>query len=189
MEESFFSSFPQKDSIDKNKKTNLTCLFPFTMLDVDADVASLSAEIKRLGKLGPDGKTVVKYGVLFRETGDVCASIVFYSFFCFFSLLSFSTSSLFRLTLTSFSSQNLKTPVEALMGTLRAAKKRSVVDFQGQLLLQGVHDDVDVILLPEAGAVAAAAAVAEAEGEKKEAEEPAAVAAPAVAAAAAVVAP
>ena len=75
------------------------------------------------------------------------------------------------------------------MGTLRAAKKRSVVDFQGQLLLQGVHDDVDVILLPEAGAVAAAAAVAEAEGEKKEAEEPAAVAAPAVAAAAAVVAP
>lgn len=75
------------------------------------------------------------------------------------------------------------------MGTLRAAKKRAVVDFEGQLLLQGVHDDVDVILLPEAGA-SAAAAVPEAEAEKKEAEEPAAtVAAPAVAAAPAVVGP
>lgn len=55
------------------------------------------------------------------------------------------------------------------MGTLRAAKKRAVVHFEGQLLLQGVHDDVDVILLPEAEA-----------GEKKEAEPAVAVAAPAV---------
>ena len=60
------------------------------MLDIDADVASLSAEIKRLGELGPDGKTVVKYGVLFRETGDVCASLTM--FFLFFR----SLSSLFR---------------------------------------------------------------------------------------------
>ena len=42
------------------------------------------------------------------------------------------------------------------MGTLRAAKKRAVVHFEGQLLLQGVHDDVDVILLPEPAAAAAA---------------------------------
>lgn len=47
------------------------------MLDVDADVASLAAEIKRLGQPGPEGKTAVKYGVLFRETGDVCASMFF----------------------------------------------------------------------------------------------------------------
>ena len=47
------------------------------------------------------------------------------------------------------------------MGTLRAAKKRAVVHFEGQLLLQGVHDDVDVILLPEpAAAVAAVPAAA-----------------------------
>ena len=64
------------------------------------------------------------------------------------------------------------------MGTLRAAKKRGVVTFEGELLLQGVHDDVDVVLLPKE-----AAAVPE---EKKEKEaEPAAVAA----SAAAVVAP
>lgn len=38
---------------------------------------------------------------------------------------------------------------EALVGTLKAAKKKKVVDFQGELLLQGVHDNVDVILLKE----------------------------------------
>lgn len=36
---------------------------------------------------------------------------------------------------------------EALVGTLRAAKKRGVVDYEGQLLLQGVHDDVRVVLI------------------------------------------
>ncbi|XP_035535089.1 costars family protein ABRACL [Morone saxatilis] len=38
---------------------------------------------------------------------------------------------------------------EALVGTLKAAKKKNVVTFQGELLLQGVHDDVDVVLLQE----------------------------------------
>ena len=36
---------------------------------------------------------------------------------------------------------------EALNGTLRAAKKRGVIHFDGELLLQGVHDGVDVVLL------------------------------------------
>ncbi|KAM9339659.1 costars family protein ABRACL [Symphorus nematophorus] len=38
---------------------------------------------------------------------------------------------------------------EALVGTLKAAKKRKVVSFQTELLLQGVHDNVDIILLQE----------------------------------------
>ncbi|KAM4712891.1 costars family protein ABRACL [Anableps anableps] len=38
---------------------------------------------------------------------------------------------------------------EALVGTLKAAKKKKVIDFQGELLLQGVHDDVDIVLLQE----------------------------------------
>lgn len=37
---------------------------------------------------------------------------------------------------------------EAIIGTLRAAKKRGIVDFAGQMLLQGVHDDVDLKLYP-----------------------------------------
>ena len=38
---------------------------------------------------------------------------------------------------------------EALVGTLRAAKKRKVVDFKGQMLLKGAHDDVIITLLIE----------------------------------------
>ncbi|KAI3525536.1 hypothetical protein L2E82_01885 [Cichorium intybus] len=35
---------------------------------------------------------------------------------------------------------------EALVGTLRAAKKRKIVTYDGELLLQGVHDNVEIIL-------------------------------------------
>ncbi|XP_053408095.1 costars family protein ABRACL-like isoform X2 [Mercenaria mercenaria] len=38
---------------------------------------------------------------------------------------------------------------EALVGTLRAAKKKKVVSYDGELLLQGVHDNVAVKLLKE----------------------------------------
>lgn len=38
---------------------------------------------------------------------------------------------------------------EALVGTLKAAKRKRVVAFDGELLLQGVHDEVDIILLQE----------------------------------------
>ncbi|KAM9475644.1 costars family protein ABRACL [Clarias gariepinus] len=38
---------------------------------------------------------------------------------------------------------------EALLGTLKAAKQKKIVTFPGELLLQGVHDNVDVILLQE----------------------------------------
>lgn len=42
---------------------------------------------------------------------------------------------------------------EALAGTLRAAKRKKVVTFDGELLLQGVHDNVDVVLLENGAAV------------------------------------
>ncbi|OWM63657.1 costars family protein [Punica granatum] len=37
---------------------------------------------------------------------------------------------------------------EALVGTLRAAKKRKVLSYDGELLLQGVHDNVEITLMP-----------------------------------------
>jgi hypothetical protein len=44
---------------------------------------------------------------------------------------------------------------EALLGTLKAAKKRGVIDFTGQMLLKGAHDNVDVtLLIPPEGASA-----------------------------------
>ncbi|XP_056125204.1 costars family protein ABRACL [Rhinichthys klamathensis goyatoka] len=38
---------------------------------------------------------------------------------------------------------------EALVGTLKAAKRKKIITFEGELLLQGVHDNVDVILLQD----------------------------------------
>lgn len=46
-----------------------------------------------------------------------------------------------------FSDDKCANIFEALVGTLKAAKKRKVVDYNSELLLQGVHDDVDIILL------------------------------------------
>ncbi|CAE6482887.1 hypothetical protein ACGC1H_003409 [Rhizoctonia solani] len=38
---------------------------------------------------------------------------------------------------------------EALNGTLRSAKRKGVIHFEGQMLLQGAHDDVDIVLLQD----------------------------------------
>jgi hypothetical protein len=39
--------------------------------------------------------------------------------------------------------------LEGLFGTLKAARKRKIVQFDGELLLSPTHDNVDVILLKE----------------------------------------
>lgn len=36
---------------------------------------------------------------------------------------------------------------EAIVGTLKAAKKRKFITFKGQILLKGAHDDVPITLL------------------------------------------
>lgn len=38
---------------------------------------------------------------------------------------------------------------EALVGTLKAAKRKKILHYDGELLLQGVHDNVNVVLLQE----------------------------------------
>ena len=38
---------------------------------------------------------------------------------------------------------------EALVGTLKAAKRKGVVSYEGQMLLQGVSDKVVITLAPE----------------------------------------
>eukprot|EP00035_Acanthoeca_spectabilis_P020912 m.435245 g.435245 ORF g.435245 m.435245 type:complete len:1011 (+) comp17828_c0_seq1:84-3116(+) len=46
-----------------------------------------------------------------------------------------------------FSDEIMEQELESLVGTLRAAKKRKVLDFPGAILLQGTHDDVEIVLL------------------------------------------
>ncbi|RDX77735.1 Costars family protein [Mucuna pruriens] len=55
---------------------------------------------------------------------------------------------------TLFNDDECANIFEALVGTLRAAKKRKVVAYEGELLLQGVHDNVEITLSPSAAAEA-----------------------------------
>ena len=41
---------------------------------------------------------------------------------------------------------------EALVGTLKSAKKRGVIDFKGQMLLKGMHDSVVISIVDESKA-------------------------------------
>ncbi|EFA82987.1 hypothetical protein PPL_03765 [Heterostelium album PN500] len=79
-------------------------------MNVDEEVSRLIEEITRLGTKRPDGKIVVKYGVLFND--DIVANTF-----------------------------------EALLGTLKAAKRKKLITYDGEILLQRVHDNVDIIIL------------------------------------------
>lgn len=46
-----------------------------------------------------------------------------------------------------FKDDHIADTFEALLGTLKAAKKKKILAFEGELLLQGVHDKVDIVLL------------------------------------------
>ena len=81
-------------------------------MNVDHEVSLLVEELKRLGTPNSEGKTSVKFGVLFQD--DKCANLF-----------------------------------EALVGTLRAAKRKKIIKYDGELLLQGVHDNVEIVLLKE----------------------------------------
>ena len=50
---------------------------------------------------------------------------------------------------TLFDDESVQDVFEALVGTLRAAKKRKVVAYEGEMLLRGMSDDVDILLLSE----------------------------------------
>ena len=81
-------------------------------MNVDHEVSLLVEELKRLCTPNSEGKTSVKFGVLFED--DKCANLF-----------------------------------EALVGTLRAAKRKKIIKYDGELLLQGVHDNVEIVLLKE----------------------------------------
>ncbi|KAF0720082.1 Aste57867_582 [Aphanomyces stellatus] len=46
-----------------------------------------------------------------------------------------------------FDDERCQDVFEALMGTLRAAKRKKMIDYPGQLLLKGAHDKVFIRLL------------------------------------------
>ncbi|KAJ3435174.1 costars family protein abracl [Anaeramoeba flamelloides] len=51
--------------------------------------------------------------------------------------------------ITLFKDERCEQIFESLVGTLKAAKKRGIVHFATEFLLQGAHDDVIITLLKE----------------------------------------
>jgi Costars len=49
-----------------------------------------------------------------------------------------------------FDDDDVSNYYEALVGTLKAAKKRGLITFQGQMLLKGPHDKVKITILDAA---------------------------------------
>ncbi|KAG6741444.1 hypothetical protein POTOM_054704 [Populus tomentosa] len=107
-------------------------------MNVEEEEERLKEEIQRLGKVQPDGSYKILEGfltilkpllVLFND--DRCAH-------------------------TYLKHRHI---FEALVGTLGEAKMSKVLSYEGELLLQGVHDNVEVILkpapLPASGAATA----------------------------------
>ncbi|XP_059140276.1 costars family protein ABRACL-like isoform X1 [Physella acuta] len=48
---------------------------------------------------------------------------------------------------TLFNDEKCANIFEALVGTLRAAKRKKIISYEGELLLQGVHDKVVISIL------------------------------------------
>lgn len=76
----------------------------------------------------------------------------------FLELMNKMSSCIAKVTFgTLFNDDECANIFEALVGTLRAAKKRKVLTYEGELLLQGVHDNVEITLNPAPAEAAAAA--------------------------------
>ena len=48
-----------------------------------------------------------------------------------------------------FDDDDVQQYYEALIGTLKCAKKRGLINFKGQMLLKGPHDNVVISITPE----------------------------------------
>jgi hypothetical protein len=101
---------------------------------VEHDVGLLIQAIERLGTKGPDGKSTVKYQL------GTCAPIYIYIYFfkneedaiCTFFIIIWSIPMFGVL----FNDDEVGNTLESLMGTLKAAKKRKRITYEGELLLQ-----------------------------------------------------
>jgi Costars len=65
-----------------------------------------------------------------------------------------------------FDDDNVQQYYEALVGTLKSAKKRGMITFKGQMLLKGMHDDVIISITKEQIAKETASETATSESSK-----------------------
>jgi hypothetical protein len=79
---------------------------------IEAELAQLLIDIRRIGPTFPDGEPHVLFGELFDD-------------------------------------DNVQQYYEALVGILKSAKKRGVITFKAQMLLKGIHDNVQISIVQE----------------------------------------
>ena len=48
-----------------------------------------------------------------------------------------------------FDDEIVQNTYEALVGTLRSAKRQGLIKFQGQMLLKGMHDNVEISVVEQ----------------------------------------
>lgn len=65
----------------------------------------------------------------------------------FFFLVSEATGAVSMTFGEIFRDETIEQQLESLVGSLKAAKKRGILSFKGDLLLQGVHDNVLITLM------------------------------------------
>ena len=115
------------------------------VMNVDHEIQVLIAELQRLGKPNAQGQVAVR-GAVHSESHvrDACCSVLILQRPLGRRHHLLPAQVPFGVLVRDERCGDL---FEALVGTLRAAKKRKVVTYDGELLLQGVHDAVDVVLL------------------------------------------
>lgn len=92
-------------------------------------------------------KTILAFGIFFNHHVNLL--------FCWEEWTKCGLDCIVKVTFgTLFHDDQCANIFEALVGTLRAAKKRKVLTYEGELLLQGVHDNVEITLNPTPAAAA-----------------------------------
>lgn len=100
---------------DEKRAASLSCLI-LCCVDsspqkrMEAELAQLLIDIRRIGPTYPPGTPHVLFGELFDD-------------------------------------DDVQQYYEALVGTLKCAKKRGVITFKGQMLLKGIHDNVQISIV------------------------------------------
>ena len=97
-------------------------------MNVDHEVELLQQEIKRLGEANDDGSYTVTFGVLFKGIVNYIAISVARAHF----VTCIVTWHMITLGSSDDKCANL---FEAIVGTLRAAKRRKLVSYEGQYSL------------------------------------------------------
>ncbi|KAL4289619.1 hypothetical protein GQ457_14G007440 [Hibiscus cannabinus] len=101
-------------------------------MKVEEEVERLKQEIQRFGHIQPDG--------FYKFDGD---------YYTVINIVLARHAKRWIIWVTFgvlFHDDRCANIFEALVGTLRAAKKRKLVAYDGELLLQGVHDNVEITL-------------------------------------------